>query len=515
MATPEPILRMEGVKKRFGRVVASAGVDLEVRQGEICALLGENGAGKSVLMNILSGMLTPDDGRITFEGAPLKSGSPLEAMRRGIGMVHQHFMLAPNLTVAENYILGRGSPLRVLNRMRDVAARITELSRRYGLGVHPDALVRDLSVGERQRVEILKILYQGVDLLILDEPTAVLTPGETDRLLKLLRELVADGKTVIFISHKLDEVMRVSDRVSVMRDGRVVFTTETADTNPRELAREMVGREVLMSLPPRSGAHGRVVLAVEDLHCRDHLGLPAVKGVSFEVHAGEIVGVAGVSGNGQSELALALSGLIRRAGGSIRLNGEDVAGLSARAINHLPIAHIPEDRHLYGVVLPLPLTENAIMHRHARAPFAKAGFLDFGAIERHTRELMQQFSVRADGVDTPIQTLSGGNQQKFVVARELSRTPDFLLVNQLTRGIDIGATELVMQAVLGAREKGAAILLISTEFEELFSLCDRILVMYEGRFVGEMPSDRTRLEELGLMMAGQAAAAERLKSAAP
>jgi general nucleoside transport system ATP-binding protein len=364
-------------------------------------------------------------------------------------------------------------------------------------------------------VEILKILYQGVDLLVLDEPTAVLTPSETHRLLKLLRGLVAEGKTVIFISHKLDEVMRVSDRVNVMRDGRVVFTTETADTNPRELAREMVGREVLMSLPPRGGAQGRVVLAVEDLHCRDDLGLPAVKGVSFEVRAGEIVGVAGVSGNGQSELALALSGLIRRAGGSIRLNGENVAGLSARAINRLPMAHIPEDRHLYGVVLPLPLTENAIMHRYAQAPFARAGFLDSGAIERHTRELIQQFRVRADGVDTPIQTLSGGNQQKFVVARELSRNPDLLLVNQLTRGIDVGATELVMQAVLGACEKGAAILLISTELEELFSLCDRILVIYEGRIVGEMPSDRTRLEELGLMMAGQASEAERLKGAAP
>jgi len=515
MATSEPILRMQGVKKRFGPVVASAGVDLEVRRGEICALLGENGAGKSVLMSILSGVLTPDEGRITFKGSPLKPGSPLEAMRRGIGMVHQHFMLAPNLTVAENYILGRGSPLRVLNRMTDVARRITDLSRRYGLDVHPDALVRDLSVGERQRVEILKILYQGVDLLVLDEPTAVLTPGETDRLLNLLRGLVADGKTVIFISHKLDEVMRVSDRVSVMRDGRVVFTTETAHTNPRQLAREMVGREVLMDLPPRRGAKGRIVLSVDGLHCRDEIGLPAVKGVSFEVRSGEIVGVAGVSGNGQSELALALSGLIPCTAGSIRLNGEDIAGLSARAINRLPMAHIPEDRHLYGVVLPLPLTENAIMQRYARPPFARAGFLDFPAIERHTRELMQWFRVRASGVDTPIQSLSGGNQQKFVVARELSRKPNFLLVNQLTRGIDIGATELVMQAVLGAREKGAAILLISTEFEELFALCDRILVIYEGRFVGELPSDRTRLEELGLMMAGQAAEAARLRGVAP
>ncbi len=513
--TPEPILRMEGILKRFGPVVANAGVDLEVRRSEIHALLGENGAGKSVLMNILCGMLTPDEGRITFEGAPLRLGSPLEAMRQGIGMVHQHFMLVSNLTVAENYVLGRGSPMRVLTRMKDVARRIAELSRRYGLDVRPEARVSDLSVGERQRVEILKILYQGVNLLVLDEPTAVLTPGETDRLLELLRGLVADGKTVIFISHKLDEVKRVSDRVSVMRDGRVVFTAETSSTNPRELAREMVGRDVLMDLPARGRAPGRVVLSVENLHCRDTLGLPAVKGVSLEVRAGEIVGVAGVSGNGQSELALALSGLVPRTSGSIWLNGEDIAGLSARAISHRPMAHIPEDRHLYGVVLPLPLTENAILERYARRPFARAGFLDFIAIERHTRELVKQFRVRAASVRTPIQSLSGGNQQKFVVARELARNPEFLLVNQLTRGIDIGATELVMQAVLGEREKGVAILLISTELEELFALCDRILVMYEGRLVGELPPDRARLEELGLMMAGHAAEPRPLKGVGP
>jgi general nucleoside transport system ATP-binding protein len=509
----EPILQMENIHKKFGPVVANAGVSISVREGEIYALLGENGAGKSVLMNILCGVLTPDAGRILFKGEPLKLGLPLEAIRLRIGMVHQHFMLVPNLTVAENYVLGHGAPLKVLSRMKGVAADIEGLSRRYGLDVRPDALVRDLSVGERQRVEILKILYQGVELLILDEPTAVLTPGETDRLLELLRGLVRDGKTVIFISHKLDEVMRVSGRVSVMRDGKVVLTTPTADTSPRQLAREMVGREVFMDLPGRGATAGRVVLSVENLHCRNDLGLPAVEGVSFAVRAGEIVGIAGVSGNGQSELALALTGLISATEGSIELNGKEIRGLSPNAINQRPMSHIPEDRHLLGVVLPMPLTENAILQRYDRAPFARHRLLDFKAIESHTLDLIRKFHVRTPSVHTPIQSLSGGNQQKFVVARELSRDPDFLLINQLTRGIDIGATELVMQAVLEQRESGKAILLISTELEELFALCDRILVIYEGRFIGELPPDRSRLEELGLLMAGNADEARRLHEA--
>ncbi|MDE3176752.1 MAG: ABC transporter ATP-binding protein [Pseudomonadota bacterium] len=508
-----PILRLDNIHKAFGPVVANAGVSFDVREGGIHALLGEHGAGKSVLMNIVCGVLRPDQGRILFKGEPLTLGSPLEAMRHRIGMVHQHFMLVPNLTVAENYVLGHGAPLTVLNRMREIARDIEALSRRYGLDVRPDALVRDLSVGERQRVEILKILYQGIELVILDEPTAVLTPGETDRLLELLRGLVRDGKTVIFISHKLDEVMRVSDQVSVMRDGKVVFTAATAATNPRELAREMVGRDVLMDLPKRAAEPGRVVFSVTDLHCRDDQGLPAVRGVSFEVRAGEIVGIAGVSGNGQSELALALGGLIPKSQGSVQLNGEEIGGLSSRAINARSMSHIPEDRHLYGVVLPLPLTENAILQRYDRAPFAKHGLLDFKAIEAHTRDLIAHFKVRTRSLATPIQSLSGGNQQKFVVARELARNPDFLLINQLTRGIDIGATELVMQAVLEQRDKGKAILLISTELEELFALCDRILVIYEGRFTGELPPDRGRLGELGLLMAGDAAEAARLRKA--
>ena len=509
----KPFLRMDNIHKRFGDVIASRGVTLEVEENEIHALLGENGAGKSVLMNILCGVLTPNEGEIIYKGAPIRVGSPREAIRQRIGMVHQHFMLVPNLTVAENYVLGQGSPLRVIRDMARVHERIAALSARYGLDVKPDALIQDLSVGQQQRVEILKVLYHGIDLLILDEPTAVLTPQETDRLLELLRDLAAAGKTVIFISHKLDEVMRVSDRVSVMRDAHVVATVRTSDTTPRELARMMVGRDVLMDLPRTASSPGRTVLSVDGLHCNSDIGLPAVKGVSFEVRAGEIVGVAGVSGNGQSELALALTGLIPVTSGSVAVNGEEIAGMTPGDISRRPISHIPEDRHKMGIVLPLPLTENVLLQRYAQKPFSRHGMLQHNAIASHTRDLMRRFRVKAGGEYDRIQNLSGGNQQKLVVARELARNPDFLLINQLARGIDIGAMEMVMQEVLKQREAGRAILLISTELEELFAICDRILVMFHGEILGELPPDRGRIEELGLLMAGNTAEARRLSPA--
>ncbi|MDX0951833.1 ATP-binding cassette domain-containing protein [Sinorhizobium medicae] len=497
------LLLMDGIHKRFGPLIVSAGVTLDIEENEIHALLGENGAGKTVLMSILCGVLSPDEGQIIFKSQALKPGSPRQAIKHRIGMVHQHFMLVPNLTVAENYVLGQGSPFSVIRDMKTVHARIVELSDRYGLGVKPDALISDLSVGEQQRVEILKVLYHGVELLILDEPTAVLTPQETDRLLHLLRRLVEDGKTVIFISHKLDEVIRVSDRVSVMRDAKVVRTVKTSETNARELARMMVGRDVLMDLPRALIEPGRVVLSVEHLNCDGESGLPALHGVSFQVRANEIVGIAGVSGNGQSELALALTGLLPIASGSVTLEGAELVGRSSHDINQMPIAHIPEDRHRMGIVLPLPLTENVILQRFDKPPFSSRGMLDMSEITRQTRDLMRRFQVKASGPGDRIQNLSGGNQQKLVVGRELDRRFDFLLINQLTRGIDIGATELVMHKILEQRSAGKAILLISTELEELFTLCDRILVMYEGHLVGEMPPDRGRLEEIGLLMAGK------------
>jgi ABC-type uncharacterized transport system ATPase subunit len=499
----KPFLRVENIRKRFGPIVASDGVSLEIEQGEIHSLLGENGAGKSVLMSMICGMVRPDEGEIVFKGQSVRFNSPREAIRQRIGMVHQHFMLVPNLTVAENYILGQGSPLRVINDMDEVHAKIRELSDRYALDVRPDAIIEDLSVGEQQRVEILKVLFHGIDLLILDEPTAVLTPQETDRLLSLMGELAKDGKTVVFISHKLDEVMRVSNRISVMRDGRVVHTVNVGETNARELARMMVGRDVRMELPRSPEPPGHIVLSVDNLTCRAETGLPAVRGVSLHVRAGEIVGIAGVSGNGQTELSLALSGLLPVDSGRVILNGKDITGLDPARVNASSFSHIPEDRHKHGIVASMSLSENTILQRYDQKPFASRGMLNRGVIGEHTRDLIKRFRIKSRDEDQPIGALSGGNQQKLVVARELARNPDFILVNQLARGIDIGAMEFVMEEMLKQRDNGRAILLISTELEELFAICDRILVMFHGEILGELPPDRTRLDELGLLMAGQ------------
>jgi simple sugar transport system ATP-binding protein len=494
---------MENIVKAFPGVVANKGINLSVSAGEIHSLLGENGAGKSVLMSILYGLYRPDEGRIIYKGEPLHVASPKDAIRQRIGMVHQHFMLVPTLTVAENVILGQYQPLKVLSEMEQVAERIRQLSREFGLNVDPLALISDLSVGEQQRVEILKNLYHGADLLILDEPTAVLTPQETEHLLKFLRELADRGLTIIFITHKLDEVMQVSDRVTVLRDGKVVATVNTAETNPRELARLMVGREVLMELPRKHGEAGQVVLSVDKLSVNDERGLPAVRGISFEVRAQEIVGIAGVSGNGQSELALALAGLLPVDSGRILLAGQPVQNLTPRQLSRLGVAHIPEDRHRMGVVLPFSVAENMILHDYNRPPFARRGFLATRTILNHARTLAKKFDVRLSGVEVALENLSGGNQQKAVVARELHRDPRLMLVNQPTRGIDIGATEFVLQQILTHRDSGAAVLLISTELEELFAVSDRILVMFEGELVGEVPPDRRLIEEVGLMMAGK------------
>jgi ABC-type uncharacterized transport system ATPase subunit len=499
----QPLLFMENIVKSFPGVVANKGVSLTVCAGEIHSLLGENGAGKTVLMSVLYGLYQPDEGQIYYKGEPLHVASPKDAIRNRIGMVHQHFMLVPTLSVAENIILGQYQPWKALSDMEQVTARIRQMSNDFGLNVDPQALISDLSVGEQQRVEILKNLYHGADLLILDEPTAVLTPQETEHLLKFLRELADRDLTIIFITHKLDEVMQVSDRVTVLRDGKVVSTVNTQDTSPRELARLMVGRDVLMELPRKHGEAGGVVLSVENMMVNDERGLPAVRGVSFDVREQEIVGIAGVSGNGQSELALALAGLMPVQSGQIQLDGKPVQNMSPRELSRLGFAHIPEDRHRMGVVLPFSVAENLILHDYNRSPFARRGFLASRKILSHARNLVKKFDVRLSGVEVDIANLSGGNQQKAVVARELHRNPRFMLVNQPTRGIDIGAMEFVLQQILTHRDEGAAVLLISTELEELFAVSDRILVMYEGELVGEMPPDRSLVEEVGLMMAGR------------
>ncbi len=497
---------MENIVKTFPGVVANRGVNLEIRRGEIHALLGENGAGKTVLMSILYGLYVPDSGTIYLNGQPITIKSPKDAIAKRIGMVHQHFMLEPTLTVAENIILGQFPSWTILNKQRigEVHEKIRSLSNQFGLGVDPAARVSRLSVGEQQRVEILKVLYHGADLLILDEPTAVLTPQEASRLLEFLRDLAKKGLTTIFITHKLDEVMQVSDRVTVLRDGQVIGTCETRETNPRALAKMMVGREVLMDLHRKLASPGEPVLAISNLRVRDARGLPVVKGVSFTVRAGEIVGVAGVSGNGQSELALAIAGLIDDvAFDRFQLEGKDVTRRDLRAASHRHSAHIPEDRQKMGMVLPFSVSENFILEEYSSPRFARHGFLRGQAIRSYSQNQVKKFDIKVSDVSEEIANLSGGNQQKVVVARELDRHPGFLLVNQPTRGIDIGATEFVHQQILAQRDGGTGILLISTDLEEIFALSDRILVIFEGEIIGELPSDRSQVEKVGLMMAGK------------
>lgn len=501
--SPQTILRMENIVKTFPGVVANDHINLEVYEGEVHCLLGENGAGKTVLMSILYGLYQPDAGRIYYKGRPITIRSPRDAIRLRIGMVHQHFMLVPTLTVVENLVLGQYPFHRILHDLDVVAQRIRSLGEEFGLNVNPYAICGELSVGEQQRVEILKALFHGADLLILDEPTAVLTPQETSQLLTFLRQLVNKGLTIIFITHKLEEVMKVSDRVTVLRQGKVVAVVNTADTNPRELAKMMVGRPVLMELPRTRCALGDTVLSVRNLHVSDERGLPAVKGVSFDVHCNEVVGIAGVSGNGQTELALAIAGLAKVTGGTIHLCGEDVTHLPPSARSRLGMAHIPEDRHRMGVILPFSVAENFILHDYDQPPFAVRQFLKKRAILDYAWELTRKFDIRLAHVGDHIAHLSGGNQQKAVVARELSRRPRFLLVNQPTRGIDVGATEYVLQQILAYRDAGVAILLISTELEELFAVSDRILVMYEGQIMGEVPPNKELIEDVGLMMAGK------------
>ncbi|MCX6080838.1 MAG: ABC transporter ATP-binding protein [Chloroflexi bacterium] len=498
------LLQFDNITKTFPGVIANNHISFDVRASEIHCLLGENGAGKTVLMNILYGLFPPDSGQILYKGHSLRIHSPKDAIHQRIGMVHQHFMLVPTLTVAENIILGQYPFWRTLHDLAKVSDRIRALSCELGMDVNPNTLVSELSVGEQQRVEIIKTMYHGADLLILDEPTAVLTPQETGLLLVLLRKLSERGMTIIFITHKLEEVMQVSDRVTVLRDGKVINTVNTKDTNSRELARMMVGRDVLMELPRHAPEPGKPVLAVQNLAVVTERGLVAVKDVSFEVHAHEIVGIAGVSGNGQTELVLALSGLLPIQHGSIQVCGKMVK-LTPHDLAHAGMAHIPEDRIKMGVVLPFSVAENLILHDYRDRRYSKRWLLSFRKIADHAWDLVRKFDVRTNDIENEIDHLSGGNQQKVVVARELFREPQVLLVNQPTRGIDIGATEFVLQQILSQRDAGTGILLISTELEEIFSLADRILVMYEGQIVGEVPADHSLIEEVGLMMAGKVA----------
>lgn len=498
-------VQMRGIVKRFPGVLANDRIDFDVHSGEVHALLGENGAGKTTLMNILFGLYRPNEGRILLNGQAESIHSPADAIRLGIGMIHQHFMLVPTLSVAENVALGLPSSRGLMLDLDVVTNRIHELSSRYGLQVDPTAMVWQLSVGEQQRVEIVKALYRGADLLILDEPTAVLTPQEVDDLFNTLRRMAKEGHALIFISHKLHEVLSISDRVTVLRDGRVVRTVPTLETTASELACLMVGREVLLRVQRPPVELGEARLSLEDVWADSDRGVPALRGVSLTVRAGEILGVAGVSGNGQRELAEVIAGLREPSQGRIKIDDVDTTGWQPSRLLKLGLSYIPEERMRDGVIRDFSVEENLILQDHAGEPYANGIFMNFGHIAERADELIQAFDIRTPNRDTPLKNLSGGNIQKMILARELSRQPRVLVAAQPTRGVDISATEYIHRRLIQQRAEGTATLLISEDLDEIRNLSDRIAVMYEGQIVGVAERDEATVEQLGLMMAGAGA----------
>jgi general nucleoside transport system ATP-binding protein len=497
----EIVLEMTGIRKEFPGIVANDDVNLEVRRGEVHALLGENGAGKSTLMNILYGLYRHDAGEIRLHGKPVSFGSARDAINAGIGMVHQHFMLIPVFTVAENIVLGVEPHEGPLLDERGAEARVREISQQFGLVVNPAALVADITVGQEQRVEILKALYRGADILILDEPTAVLTPQEASELFAIIRKLKEDGKSIIFISHKLNEVLEIADRITVLRRGRVIETVPREGATEDSLARAMVGREVLLRVDKGPANPQDVLLRVQDLRVRDDRGIEKVRGMSFEVRAGEIVGIAGVDGNGQTELIDAITGLHKVESGSIEVAGRAHHNASAREMLDVGVGHIPEDRQRRGLVLEFSIAENVALHDYAKAPDARWGWMFPKRLISRARHLIKEFDVRGGGPLTRAGGLSGGNQQKLVVAREIARDPKVLIAAQPTRGLDVGAIEYLHRRLVSERDEGRAILLVSLELDEVLSLSDRILVMYEGEIVGEHTGPFSE-EEIGLEMLG-------------
>ncbi len=498
--TPE--LELRDITKRFPGVLANDHISLSVEKGEIRALVGENGAGKSTLMKILYGLYRPDDGEIFLRGERMVFKSPHDAIRAGLGMVHQHFMLFPSLTTFENVIYGEEITKFGFIKRHKARQRVRELSTRYGLAVDPDAKVSELPVGMRQRVEIVKTLYRNADILILDEPTAVLTPQEEEELFAVLRRLADGGKTIIFITHKLNEVMQISDRATVLRDGRVVTTLETAQTSPAEISRAMVGRDVMLQVNKPPPAPGEVVLRVSDLHVEGAQGTRAVRGISFDVRAGEIVGIAGVAGNGQNELVEALTGLRPVSAGTVSLRGHDLTHAGVDERRAAGMAYIPEDRSAVGLALGARVDENLIMGHERQPALSDRGWLNFEGIRRHAQGLIGQFGIKAASPREAMANLSGGNRQKAVLARELFHRAPLLIAEQPTWGVDVGSIEFIHQQLLDYRAHGHAILLISADLSEVMALSDRILVMFEGRIVGEVPGAQATEHGLGLLMMG-------------
>ena len=498
----ENVIEMREITKIFGEFVANDKINLELRKGEIHALLGENGAGKSTLMNMLAGLLEPTSGEIVVNGKSEKLDSPSKAASLGIGMVHQHFMLVEAFTVAENIILGSEVTNKGVLDLKKANADILELSERYGLAVDPTAKVEDISVGAQQRVEILKTLYRGADILIFDEPTAVLTPAEILELMDIMKALVKEGKSIILITHKLDEIRAVADRVTVIRRGKSIQTVSIEGATNKDLAEMMVGRSVSFVTEKEEAQPKEVVLQISDLVVNENRGVPAVKELSLDVRAGEIVGIAGIDGNGQSELIQAITGLRKVKSGSIKIKGQEVVGLSPRKITEMNVSHVPEDRHRDGLVLEMMLSENIALQTYYKEPLSKNGVLNYTQINSYASKLMEEFDVRAANEIVPASALSGGNQQKAIIAREVDRNPDLLIVSQPTRGLDVGAIEYIHKRLIGERDKGKAVLVVSFELDEILNLSDRIAVIHDGKIQGIVKPSETNKQELGILMAG-------------
>ncbi|HGQ5295921.1 TPA: ABC transporter ATP-binding protein [Streptococcus pneumoniae] len=498
----ENVIEMRDITKVFGGFVANDKINLHLRKGEIHALLGENGAGKSTLMNMLAGLLEPTSGEIAVNGQVVNLDSPSKAASLGIGMVHQHFMLVEAFTVAENIILGSELTKNGVLDIAGASKEIKALSECYGLAVDPSAKVADISVGAQQRVEILKTLYRGADILIFDEPTAVLTPSEIDELMAIMKNLVKEGKSIILITHKLDEIRAVSDRVTVIRRGKSIETVEIAGATNADLAEMMVGRSVSFKTEKQASKPKEVVLSIKDLVVNENRGVPAVKNLSLDVRAGEIVGIAGIDGNGQSELIQAITGLRKVESGSIELKGDSIVGLHPRQITELSVGHVPEDRHRDDLILEMMISENIALQTYYKEPHSKNGILNYSNITSYAKKLMEEFDVRAASELVPAAALSGGNQQKAIIAREIDRDPDLLIVSQPTRGLDVGAIEYIHKRLIEERDNGKAVLVVSFELDEILNVSDRIAVIHDGKIQGIVSPETTNKQGLGVLMAG-------------
>lgn len=511
MSTLEYVIEMLGIRKQFGDFVANDDITLQLQKGEIHALLGENGAGKSTLMNVLFGLYQPEAGQIKVNGKEVQITDPNKANELGIGMVHQHFMLVENFTVTENIILGSEPTKMGLINIRKAAKKVKALSEQYGLNVDPYAKIEDISVGMQQRVEILKTLYRGAEMLIFDEPTASLTPQEIEELIQIMKRLIAEGKSIILITHKLKEIMEVSDRVTIIRKGKGIGTVTTAETNPDQLAEMMVGRQVVFKTEKIPAHPKEVILQVENLTVTDNRNIERVKNLNLSVRAGEIVGIAGIDGNGQSELIEAITGLRKVSSGKVTLKGKDLTNLKPRKITETGVGHIPQDRHKHGLVLDYPISYNIALQTYYQKPISKAGIIDYKEVNKLAKAIIEEYDVRTPSPSTEARALSGGNQQKAIIGREVNRDPELLIAALPTRGLDVGAIEFIHRRLIEQRDKGKAVLLISFELDEVMNVSDSIAVIHDGSIIDTVKPQETTEQKLGLLMAGQSLHAEQDK----